>query len=63
MRTLTPDIVTGPMSTSEATSTFVPRDPSDTYETGGLLDVSGTCDFTFDACELSFYPEYGADNL
>jgi hypothetical protein len=51
------------MSTSEVASAFPPRDPSDTYETGGLLDVPGTFDFTFDACELPFYPEYGADNL
>jgi hypothetical protein len=51
------------MSTSEVAPAFVPRDPSDTYETGGLLDVSGTFDFTFNVCELPFYPEYGADNL
>jgi hypothetical protein len=63
MRTLTPDIVTGPMSTAEVAANFVPRDASDANETGGLLDVSGTFDFTFDACELPFYPEYGADNL
>jgi hypothetical protein len=63
MRTLTADIVSGPMSTSEVAPAFVPRDPSDTYETGGLLDVSGTFDFTFNVCELPFYPEYGADNL
>jgi hypothetical protein len=63
MRTLTPDIVTGPMSTAGVASAFVPRDPSAPYETGGLLDVPGTFDFTFDACELPFYPEYGANNL
>jgi hypothetical protein len=51
------------MSTAGVASACVPRDPSATYETGGLLDVSGTFDFTFDACELPFYPEYGADNL
>jgi hypothetical protein len=63
MRTLTPDIVTGPMSTSEVAAPCVPRVPSDTYETGSLLDVPGTFDFTFHACKLAFYPQYGADNL
>jgi hypothetical protein len=63
MRTLTPDIVTGPVSRSGVASAFATRDPSDTNETGGLLNVPGTFDFTFDACELPFYPEYGADNL
>jgi hypothetical protein len=44
MRTLTPDIVTGPMSSAEVAANFVPRAASDADETEGLLDVSGTFD-------------------
>jgi len=63
MRTLTPDIVTGPVSPAEVASRFVTRNPSDALETGGLLYVPGTFDFAFDRCELPFYPEYRAYNL
>ena len=61
--TLTPDIVTGPVSSWGVASTCATRDPSCTCENWGLLDVPGTFDFTSDAGELPFYPDYGADNL
>jgi hypothetical protein len=63
MRTLTPDIVTGPVSNARFASTCATRDPSGTCENWGLLDVPGTFDFTSDAGEEPFYPDYEADNL
>jgi hypothetical protein len=48
MRTLTPDNVTGPASTAEAAASFATREPSDAYETEGLLNDPGTFDSTFD---------------
>jgi hypothetical protein len=63
MRTLTPDIVTGPVSNARFASTCATRDPSDTCETWGLLDVPGTFDFTFDTGKWPFYSDCDADNL
>jgi hypothetical protein len=51
------------VSTSEVTARFATRDPSDAHDTGGLLNVPGTFVFTFDRCELPFYPEYGVYKL
>jgi len=51
------------VSNSEVTARFATRDPSDAHDTGGLLNVPGTFVFTFDRCELPFYPEYGVYKL